>query len=79
MPSRSAAAGDPVAARGAERKRSGPKRQGGFASGPGEDRSQAYPEDGVMVPQIMPMLAVAAEPFDSPEYSFEFKYDGVRT
>jgi bifunctional non-homologous end joining protein LigD len=26
----------------------------------------------------MPMLAVAAEPFDSPEYSFEIKYDGVR-
>jgi ATP-dependent DNA ligase len=24
------------------------------------------------------MLAVAAEPFDAPEYSFEIKYDGVR-
>ena len=31
-----------------------------------------------MLPQILPMLAVAAEPFDSPEYSFEIKYDGVR-
>ena len=31
-----------------------------------------------MLPQVMPMLAVAAEPFDSPEYSFEIKYDGVR-
>jgi hypothetical protein len=26
----------------------------------------------------MPMMTVAAEPFDSPEYSFEIKYDGVR-
>jgi ATP-dependent DNA ligase len=31
-----------------------------------------------MLPQVMPMLAVAAAPFDSPEYSFEIKYDGVR-
>jgi ATP-dependent DNA ligase len=31
-----------------------------------------------MVPQVLPMLAVVAEPFDSPEYSFEIKYDGVR-
>ena len=31
-----------------------------------------------MLPQVMPMLAVAAEPFDSAEYSFEIKYDGVR-
>ena len=31
-----------------------------------------------MLPQVMPMLAVAAEPFDSPEYCFEIKYDGVR-
>ena len=31
-----------------------------------------------MLPQILPMLAVAAEPFDSPEYCFEIKYDGVR-
>jgi len=31
-----------------------------------------------MLPQVMPMLAVAAEPFDSPEHSFEIKYDGVR-
>jgi hypothetical protein len=26
-----------------------------------------------MLPQVMPMLAVAAEPFDSPDYSFEIK------
>jgi ATP-dependent DNA ligase len=31
-----------------------------------------------MLPQVLPMLAVAAEPFDSPEYSFEIKYDGAR-
>jgi ATP-dependent DNA ligase len=31
-----------------------------------------------MLPQVLPMLAVAAEPFDSLEYCFEFKYDGVR-
>ena len=31
-----------------------------------------------MLQQVLPMLAVAAEPFDSPEYSFEIKYDGVR-
>ena len=31
-----------------------------------------------MLPRVMPMLAVAADPFDSPEYSFEIKYDGVR-
>jgi ATP-dependent DNA ligase len=36
------------------------------------------PEDGVMLPQVLPILAVAAKPFDSPEYCFEFKYDGVR-
>jgi hypothetical protein len=31
-----------------------------------------------MLPQVMPMLAVAAKPFDAPEYCFEIKYDGVR-
>jgi ATP-dependent DNA ligase len=31
-----------------------------------------------MLPSILPMLAVAAEPFDSPEYCFEVKYDGIR-
>ena len=31
-----------------------------------------------MLPQVLPMLAVGAEPFDSPEYCFEIKYDGVR-
>src|SRR5262245_26735804 len=32
----------------------------------------------MILPQVLPMLAVAAEPFDAPEYSFEIKYDGVR-
>jgi bifunctional non-homologous end joining protein LigD len=31
-----------------------------------------------MLPSIWPMLAVAAEPFDSPEYCFEVKCDGIR-
>ena len=48
------------------------------AEGRGEDASQTCPEDGVMLPQVLPMLAVAAEPFDSPEYCFEIKYDGIR-
>jgi ATP-dependent DNA ligase len=31
-----------------------------------------------MLPQLAPMLAVSSAPFDSPEYSFEVKWDGVR-
>jgi ATP-dependent DNA ligase len=31
-----------------------------------------------MLPQLLPMLAVPAAPFDSPEYSFEIKWDGIR-
>lgn len=31
-----------------------------------------------MLPQILPMLANQAEPFDSPEFLFEVKWDGVR-
>ena len=31
-----------------------------------------------MLPQVLPMLAVPATPFDSPEYSFELKWDGIR-
>jgi ATP-dependent DNA ligase len=31
-----------------------------------------------MTEVILPMLAVSAEPFDSPEYLFEVKWDGVR-
>jgi hypothetical protein len=31
-----------------------------------------------MLPRLLPMLAVPAAPFDSPEYSFECKWDGIR-
>src|SRR5215472_15925078 len=31
-----------------------------------------------MVPRLAPMLAVPATPFDSPEYNFEIKWDGIR-
>ena len=31
-----------------------------------------------MLPRLAPMLAVTAAPFDSPEYSFEVKWDGIR-
>jgi ATP-dependent DNA ligase len=31
-----------------------------------------------MTPSLLPMLAVASAPFDSPEYLFEVKWDGVR-
>jgi ATP-dependent DNA ligase len=32
----------------------------------------------MMLPQLLPMLAVASEPFDAPDYHFEIKWDGVR-
>ena len=31
-----------------------------------------------MLPRLLPMLAVPAEPFDASEYSFEIKWDGIR-
>jgi ATP-dependent DNA ligase len=31
-----------------------------------------------MLPRLLPMLAMPATPFDSPEYSFELKWDGIR-
>jgi ATP-dependent DNA ligase len=31
-----------------------------------------------MLPRLLPMLAVPATPFDSPEYGFELKWDGIR-
>ena len=31
-----------------------------------------------MLPRLLPMLAVPAEPFDSTEYSFEIKWNGIR-
>ena len=48
------------------------------ASGPGKGVAQACSEDGVMLPRLLPMLAVPAAPFDSPEYSFEVMWDGIR-
>lgn len=31
-----------------------------------------------MLPQVLPMLATAAGPFDAADYSFEIKWDGIR-
>ena len=31
-----------------------------------------------MLPRLLPMLAVPAQPFDSADYSFELKWDGIR-
>jgi bifunctional non-homologous end joining protein LigD len=31
-----------------------------------------------MLPRLLPMLAVPAAPFDSPRYSFEIKWNGIR-
>ena len=31
-----------------------------------------------MLPRVSPMLAVPATPFDSPDYDFEVKWDGIR-
>src|SRR5262249_41580211 len=41
--------------------------------------AEARPEDGVMLPRLLPMLAVPAGPFDSPDYCFELKWDGMRS
>src|SRR5262249_56154379 len=73
-----AGAGERVAARCTEGKRTGGQMQEGIKPGQGEAVAEACAEDGVMLPQGLPMLAVAAKPFDSPDYSFEIKYDGVR-
>src|SRR5271169_570507 len=32
----------------------------------------------MVLPRLLPMLAVPAAPFDSPDYSFEVKWDGIR-
>src|SRR5439155_9089842 len=63
---------------GAREKRRDAEREGGRASSPREDAAQARPEDGVMLPRLLPMLAVPAAPFDSSEYSFEIKWNGIR-
>src|SRR5262249_23202862 len=74
----SAAADNSVVVGCAEAKCPGTQRQGGIESGQRESASEARPEDGVMVPQVLPMLAIGSEPFDAPEYCFEIQYDGVR-
>src|SRR5262249_51996477 len=73
-----AGAHDPAAAGSAEAKRRRAEREEDRASGPGQGVAQARSEDGVMLPRLLPMLAVPAAPFDSPEYSFEVKWDGIR-
>src|SRR5262249_920155 len=74
----SAAADDSVAVGCAQAERPRTHQQGGFESGQGKGAAEARPEDGVMLPQVLPMLAGAAEPFGSPAYCFEVKWDGVR-
>src|SRR5262249_50081432 len=73
-----AGAHDLGAAGGAQEKRRNAEREGCHAAGQGEDTSQARSEDGVMLPRLLPMLAVPVTPFDSSEYSFEVKWDGIR-
>jgi ATP-dependent DNA ligase len=46
-------------------------RAGLLAAGPSTD------QDGMRL-QLLPILAVPAKPFDSAEYSFELKWDGIR-
>jgi ATP-dependent DNA ligase len=31
-----------------------------------------------MLPLVLPILALPAQPFDSPDYVFEIKWDGIR-
>src|SRR5262249_32074018 len=73
-----AGAHDPATVGGAPEKRRYAEREGGHAARQGEDAAQAGSEDGVMLPQVLPMLAVPAAPFDSLEYNFEVKCDGIR-
>src|SRR5262249_25873405 len=73
-----AAARDLAAFGGAAEERRGAEWQGGHASSQGEDVPETCPQDGVMLPRLLPMLVVPAAPFDSPEYSFELKWDGIR-
>src|SRR5262249_19253217 len=71
-------AGHPAAPAGlaAERRRAGRRRR--CHAGQEPSVPQAGQEDSVMVPRLLPMLAVSAAPVDAPEYSFESKWDGIR-
>src|SRR5262249_40016012 len=69
----SAGTHDPAAAGGAQKERWNPGGEARRTAYQAEDTANARPEDGVMLPQVLPMLAVPAAPFDSSEYSFEIK------
>src|SRR5262249_50756917 len=83
-----AGADAPAAVGGVAAKPGRAQRPRGPATGPGEEvhavsgvreaPPQAEPEDGMRLTRPLPMLAVPAAPFDSTEYSFEVKWDGVR-
>ena len=61
----------------AERRPAGTGRENQFAF-QGGLAAETRPAVGMILPDLLPMLAVPASPFDSPEYVFEVKYDGVR-
>src|SRR5262249_56898094 len=54
----------------------GGRQRGGIPAAP-QGEAAAGPEEG-MNERPLPMLAVASRPFDSPDYLFEVKWDGVR-
>ena len=70
-------AGSSAPAAGSAATQRGRQCQDFPARGP-EHRQKTPPEVGLM-DSLAPMLAVAGEPFDSPDYLFEIKWDGVRT
>src|SRR5262249_53663622 len=73
-----ARAHDPAALGSAPKERRNAERGGCHAADQAEDAAQAHSEDGVMLPRLLPMLAMPAAPFDSPEFSFEVKWNGIR-
>src|SRR5690606_12191601 len=44
----------------------------------GDGPGGRYPSMTVMPTRVAPMLAVSGEPFDSADFSFEIKWDGIR-
>jgi hypothetical protein len=72
-------AGPPAVAGGVAAERSGdPTARGDAAGRRGAGTAQADPKEGLMLPQILPMLAVPAAPFDASDYVSEVKWDEVR-
>jgi hypothetical protein len=53
---------DPAVAGGAPKERRNAEREGKRAASLGEGVAQTSPEDGVMLPRLLPMLAVPAAP-----------------